>query len=43
MRYLVSSPATDRIGWILDGLNGAADWGGDAADVLAPEDRKSVV
>jgi predicted kinase len=37
MRYLVSSPATDRLGWILDGLNGAADWGGDAADVLAPE------
>jgi predicted kinase len=37
VRYLVSSPATDRLGWILDGLNGAADWGGDAADVLAPE------
>ena len=37
MRYLVSSPAMDRLGWILDGLNGAADWGGDAADVLAPE------
>jgi predicted kinase len=37
MRYLFSGPATDRIGWILDGLNGAADWGGDAADVLAPE------
>jgi len=27
----------DRLGWILDGLNGAADWGSDAADVLAPE------
>jgi hypothetical protein len=26
----------DRLGWILDGLNGAADRGGDAADVLAP-------
>lgn len=37
MRYLVSSPAVDRLGWILDGLNGAAGWGGDAADVLAPE------
>ena len=37
MRYLVSSPAVDRLGWILDGLNGVADWGGDAADVLAPE------
>jgi predicted kinase len=37
VRYLISSPATDRLGWILDGLNGAADWGSDAADVLAPE------
>ena len=37
MRYLVSSPAMDRLGWILDGLNGAADWGSDAAGVLAPE------
>jgi hypothetical protein len=37
VRYLVSGPAMDRLGWILDGLNGAADWGGDAADVLAPE------
>jgi hypothetical protein len=27
----------DRLSWILEGLNGAADWGGDAADVLAPE------
>jgi hypothetical protein len=37
VRYVVSSPAVDRLDWILDGLNGAADWGGDAADVLAPE------
>ncbi len=37
VRYLVSSPAVDRVGWILDGLNGAAGWGRDAADVLAPE------
>jgi predicted kinase len=37
VRYLASSPALDRLGWILDGLNGAADWGSDAADVLAPE------
>jgi predicted kinase len=37
VRYLVSSPAVDRLGWILDGLNGAPGWGGDAADVLAPE------
>ncbi len=36
MRNLVSSPATERLGWLLDGLNGEADWGGDAADVLAP-------
>lgn len=31
------SSATDRLGWILDGLNGAADWGSDASNVLAPE------
>jgi predicted kinase len=37
VRYLVSGPAVDRLGWILDGLNGADGWGGDAADVLAPE------
>jgi predicted kinase len=37
VRYLVSGPAMDRLDWILDGLNGAADWGGDAAEVLAPE------
>jgi hypothetical protein len=27
----------DRLGWILGGLNGAADWGGGDANVLAPE------
>jgi hypothetical protein len=27
----------DRLSWILDGLNGVADWGADAADMLAPE------
>jgi predicted kinase len=37
VRYLLSGPATDRLDWILDGLNGAPDWGGDAAEVLAPE------
>jgi hypothetical protein len=37
VRYLVSGPAMDRLGWILDGLNGAVDWGSDAAEVLAPE------
>ena len=37
MRYLVSGPALDRLGWILDGLNGAVDWGSDDAEALAPE------
>jgi len=37
VRHLVSGPATDRLDWILDGLNDDADWGGDAADVLAPQ------
>lgn len=37
VRYLVTSAAMDRLGWLLDGLNGAAGWGADAADVLAPE------
>lgn len=37
VRYLVASPAMDRLGWMLDGLQGTAGWGGDAADVLAPE------
>jgi hypothetical protein len=37
VRYLVTSAATDRLGWLLDGLNGAAGWGADAAGVLAPE------
>ena len=37
MRYLVSSPAMERLGWFLDGLNGAAGWGGDAANMFAPE------
>ena len=36
MRHLVPGPATDRLDWLLDGLNGDAGWGGDAADVLAP-------
>jgi len=37
VRYLLASPAMERLGWILDGLNGAAGWGADAADVFAPE------
>jgi hypothetical protein len=37
VRYLFRSPAADRLGWILDGMNGAAGWGGDVAEVLAPE------
>jgi hypothetical protein len=36
VRHLVPSPATDRLDWLLDGLDGDAGWGGDAADVLAP-------
>lgn len=36
MRYLVASPAMDRLGWILDGLNRTEGWGSDGADVLAP-------
>lgn len=37
MRYLADSPVLDRLGWILDGLNGAEGWGANAADVLAPQ------
>jgi predicted kinase len=37
VRHLVPSPATDRLDWLLDGLNGDAGWGGDAAEVLAPQ------
>jgi predicted kinase len=37
VKYLAASAATDRLDWILDGLNGVPGWGGDAADVLAPE------
>jgi predicted kinase len=37
VKYLVSNGATDRLGWILDGLNGSEGWGADVADVLAPE------
>jgi predicted kinase len=37
MKYLVASSATDRLGWVLDRLNGSAGWGADAAEVLAPE------
>ena len=34
---LVRSPAVDRLEWILAGLDGQTGWGGDAAEVLAPE------
>lgn len=37
LKYLVRSAAMDRLGWILDGLDGQEGWGSDAADVLAPE------
>ena len=37
MRYMIASPAADRLEWVLDGLNGNAGWGTDADDVLASE------
>lgn len=37
MRYLVSGPAWIASAGFLGGLNGAADWGGGDANVLAPE------
>ncbi|CAN5836418.1 hypothetical protein BH24ACT5_BH24ACT5_15040 [soil metagenome] len=37
MRRLLSSPARHRLEWILDGLDGSADWGAGAAEVFAPE------
>jgi predicted kinase len=37
---LESTPALRRLEWILDGLAGTPDWGGDAADVFAPEFAK---
>lgn len=37
MNRLLRSPAVERLEWILDGLDGDQGWGGDAADVLAPE------
>jgi hypothetical protein len=33
VKYLAASPATDRLGWLLDGLNGVPGWGGGAARV----------
>jgi predicted kinase len=37
VKYLIRNAATERLGWILDGLDGQEDWGADAADVIAPE------
>lgn len=37
MKYLVASAATERLGWILDGINDEEGWGADLAEVLAPE------
>lgn len=37
MRYLAASAVLDRLGWILDGLNGTPGWGDDAAEMLAPD------
>lgn len=42
MRYLVSNAAAERLGWILDGLSGQQGWGGNAADVMAPEFAEAV-
>lgn len=36
MRHWAEGPAADRLEWILDGLNGSAGWGDDAAGMLAP-------
>jgi predicted kinase len=37
LRYLVRSAALERLTWLLDGLDGHEDWGGDADEVIAPE------
>jgi hypothetical protein len=37
VKYLIRNAATERLGWILDGLDGQEDWGDDAIDVIAPE------
>jgi predicted kinase len=37
VKYLATSVAGDRLGWVLDGLNGVRGWGDDAAEVIAPE------
>jgi predicted kinase len=36
VRHGIDCPAMDRLEWLLDGLAGQADWGQDAAEVLAP-------
>ena len=36
MRHGIDGPAMTRLEWLLDGLAGAAGWGGDASEVLAP-------
>jgi hypothetical protein len=37
VRYLAASAVLDRLGWILDRLNGTTGWGADAAEVLAAD------
>ena len=37
MKYLARGAATDRLGWLLDGLSGVPGWGEDAAARMAPE------
>lgn len=34
---LVRNPCVQRLGWVLDGIDGVPGWGADAADVIAPE------
>jgi predicted kinase len=34
---LTRNPGVQRLGWVLDGIDGVPGWGADAADVIAPE------
>ena len=43
MRYLVSGPAMDRLGWILDGLNSAGLYPLKADALLAEQRAQSLV
>jgi predicted kinase len=37
VKYLARGGATERLGWLLDGLSGAPGWGEDAAANMAPK------